>query len=578
MDLFQNPFHTLSASPRDDRRRIAELADEQGLLHDPDACVKARAELTNPGKRISAEIAWLPGLSPAKAAEALLLLEADAEAVRKMEKLTDIVRLNLLASGLSRLHNLNRVEIAEWIFDISRILDRLDASKICGIINEDRIVSGFPEVTDCSLVENELNNRRQYCKSVINNAIESLPDLERIALITFVIESATDEGKEHGPILIHDLVESYELETQVDLEKGEADIKAFVDKIKTHSDNGGGEEMLSKMIDDLMVTVQQWDDVAQPIQVSKKSLGLTHDASQRLAYAIRALAIHIYNEHKNLELAQQLTTFLQKVFSEVPDVSELVSQDADTLGTYEKEKDRDRLFAELKPISSAPSLRTINGIGFGLYGESAPDVESGSVLSTYYFLVFFLPVFPICRYRVIKNNGSYSFLGKAPLRNFDRWHIGISLAIIAMFFLYGLFANNSGGIRSSENSSSYNYTAPSSSPASNVDASSSSGSDGMVAYPDKSNQEVLKTEIEQGKAKANESEARLSEMITRLKSYESQLETYKDAGDSDAYDALVPTYNSLLAEFKAEKTKYDVLVDQVNQQVNLYNSVIQSRR
>jgi len=29
MDLLQNPFHILSASPRDNRRRIMELADEQ---------------------------------------------------------------------------------------------------------------------------------------------------------------------------------------------------------------------------------------------------------------------------------------------------------------------------------------------------------------------------------------------------------------------------------------------------------------------------------------------------------------------------------------------------------------------
>ena len=32
MDLLQNPFYILTASPRDNRQRIMELADERSLL------------------------------------------------------------------------------------------------------------------------------------------------------------------------------------------------------------------------------------------------------------------------------------------------------------------------------------------------------------------------------------------------------------------------------------------------------------------------------------------------------------------------------------------------------------------
>ena len=59
MDLLENPFHILSASPRDNRRRIMELADERSLLLDSGKCMQARSDLTNPRKRLSAEIAWL---------------------------------------------------------------------------------------------------------------------------------------------------------------------------------------------------------------------------------------------------------------------------------------------------------------------------------------------------------------------------------------------------------------------------------------------------------------------------------------------------------------------------------------
>ena len=85
---------------------------------------------------------------------------------------------------------------------------------------------------------------------------------------------------------------------------------------------------------------------------------------------------------------------------------------------------------DLSPISSAPSLSTIYGIGFSLYGSTDHDNETGSYLSTYYFTFLFIPVFPIRRYRVIPTGGGYRFLGKERLRAFDKWHLFISLAMI----------------------------------------------------------------------------------------------------------------------------------------------------
>ena len=378
MDLLQNPFHILQATPRDDKHRIMELADEQGLLHDPDACLKARSEITNPRKRLSAEIAWLPGLSPTKVKEALLLLESNPDGLREMDNLNGIVRINLMVAGLSRLQNLKPAKIAEWILDISRLFDQLIVTELYSTINEDRIVSGFSEVTDYSWVESELNNQQQYCKGVIISALDNLPKKERLAAIIYVVVSATDGGKELAPILIHDIVDAYELESQDALEKGESEIKEKIEQVKTFAASGGSDKILSKMIGELLGLVQEWDDIAQPIQISKKSLGLDHGASQRLAYTVRGLAIHLFNEQGKLEAAQQITTVLQKLFSEVPDVAELIATDANTLEGHEKAKDREKLYADLKPISEAPSLSAIYGIGFRLYGSSDPDRENGS--------------------------------------------------------------------------------------------------------------------------------------------------------------------------------------------------------
>src|SRR6188474_139364 len=65
--LHKNPFWVLWVTTRDDRNRIVELADEKALVLDADVCQKARAELINPRTRLTAEVAWLPGVSPNRA-------------------------------------------------------------------------------------------------------------------------------------------------------------------------------------------------------------------------------------------------------------------------------------------------------------------------------------------------------------------------------------------------------------------------------------------------------------------------------------------------------------------------------
>lgn len=60
--MLDNPFHLLGASTLDDRRRIMELAEEKSLFQDPELIRQAQADLINPRKRLSAEIAWMPGM------------------------------------------------------------------------------------------------------------------------------------------------------------------------------------------------------------------------------------------------------------------------------------------------------------------------------------------------------------------------------------------------------------------------------------------------------------------------------------------------------------------------------------
>jgi len=546
MDLLENPFHILTASPRDNRRRIMELADERSLLLDSSECMEARSDLTNPRKRLSAEVAWLPGVGPKRAGEVLSLLESSLNELLAVDNLSSIARANILAAGLARLSDHNADDIAEWILEIAWAFENIDPEELSVIINEERVVSGFPDVTDLSAVEAEIQERRRYYRKVIKSALNNLSAKELVEVVTVAVESATDNGEEHGPVIIDDLVDSYEVEAQGFLEKEEANINALVERLRAAVDAERPDSVLSPMVNQLTQVVKNWDNVAQPIQISTKSRGLDHDASRRVAGLVRGLAIHMFNEHGKLDFSQQLTNMLQEVFAEVGEVAERTAEDADVLGEIaerrklnrlldpisdlckaarensEKQptsadteaqkvmntapqlisnlsaskpgveilsqgkdeialtlmhcavvygnktekwkpciafleeafkyasnqeiklriqknlttvRDNDRLYGDLTPISSAPSLYTINGIGTKMYGSTDYDPASGSYLSTYYFVFFTIPIFPISRYRVIPTGNGYRFLGKAPLRTFDKWHIAIFLGLIAWMII-----------------------------------------------------------------------------------------------------------------------------------------------
>lgn len=92
-----------------------------------------------------------------------------------------------------------------------------------------------------------------------------------------------------------------------------------------------------------------------------------------------------------------------------------------------------RLLSGTKPVQSAPPLYTINGCGLTIYGRSDPDAESGSYVATYYFVLLFLPILPLRRYRVIPIDRGYRFMRKVPLRRFDKLHLSIVAAAVAWF-------------------------------------------------------------------------------------------------------------------------------------------------
>lgn len=328
--LHQSAFSVLGVTTRDNRRRIVELAEEKSLELDHDVCQKARSDLTNPRTRLSVEIGWLPGVSPRKANQLVENLINAPMAIRQESGLPTLAHLNLLAAAFEAVDGKHDADdLAEFIMEAAYLAEELTPEVVLRDINEDRAVSGFPEVRALDQIEAELTERKRYYRGAIKDALDRLPPMTLVQVMTETVDGVTSGGEDHAPGLIDDLVDSYEVETQGILQKEAENVHKLIKVARDYADSG--EAAVKPYVDKLDAVARNWDKIAQPIQLSSKARGIDHEASRDLAYEIRSLAIDLFNKHDMLAQSQRLTGLIQELFSELPEISDRAEEDKGAL-------------------------------------------------------------------------------------------------------------------------------------------------------------------------------------------------------------------------------------------------------
>lgn len=544
--LESNAFRWLGVTPLDDRGKIIEQAEERALHADPARCQKARADLTNPRTRLAVELAWFPGVRPEVATELLGRLSGDPIATALRGKLPGLARCNLMSAALESVDTAQTPPstLADFMRVFGEAVDRLDPGEILADVNRDRLVAGFPEVRDTTLVEEELTGLKKHYKAAMKAALDAMPSAMLIDTMTLLVERATQSGTRPAPALVDDFVDSYAIETQQVLDREEANLTPLIEGTRAAARSGAS--AVTPLLDKVEQVVRNWTRIAKPIQLSAMARGMAHPKSQGVAYALRRLGIDLHNDHSLTAQAERMTALLRELFAEVGEVAERLAEDAEALGKISEEKKFSELIGPLRalcksaaekaeslpakadlgvsklaamapdhlskfgaagvpatlldqvsdevaqaivyctaifaketnqwarsvemissakrfaktaqtrerieehrrilsrnadmyeglvPVKSAPSLFTLNGFGVKLYGKTDHDAESDSYMATYYFVALFIPIFPICRYRVISDGNAYRFLAKGPLRRFDHVHLAISIGLIAWMML-----------------------------------------------------------------------------------------------------------------------------------------------
>lgn len=328
--LHQNPFHALGITTRDDRRKIVEMAEERALSLDHEICQKARLDLTNPRTRLSAEMSWLPGVAPSAAEKLASALLEDATPFRSNQNVPALARANLMAAALELADGTETVDnSSEQIRCFAWVVDGIDANEVLRDVNEDRAISGFPEVKAVDLIEEELVERRKAYRAVLRNLLNSMDPDKLVETMTDVVLLATENGEEQGPALVDDLADAYELETQGFLHQEAENIATLINSVSNAAPHGPS--AVAPILDKLERVARNWDRVAQPIQLSFKSRGLQHRQSKDVAYALRSLGVDLHNDHGMLDQAHRMTALLQELFAELPDVVERLEEDAEVI-------------------------------------------------------------------------------------------------------------------------------------------------------------------------------------------------------------------------------------------------------
>jgi hypothetical protein len=204
-------------------------------------------------------------------------------------------------------------------------VNSIDSDEILRDINEDRKVSSFPEVKGIEYIEAELANRNSFYVESIKNTLNKFSPEKLVDVVTQVVNLSTNSGNNHAPLLIDDLIDNYEIETQSYLQREGENIEMLINAARNAAPAGANH--VTPVIDRLEEILRKWSKIARPVQVSKKARGMNHDLSQNLAFNIRSLGIDLFNKHGMLGISDRIVKIIRDVFDKLPEVVQYIEKD-----------------------------------------------------------------------------------------------------------------------------------------------------------------------------------------------------------------------------------------------------------
>lgn len=383
MTLFlENPFFVLGVTPESSRSEILAKAEEAALLDDPDRVSQCRATLTNPAKRLDAELRFLPGVRTDEIEAICSALKKDLASVVNWpaEKLSGIARSNVMIAAVSSIDlstSAKAPSLIPLIWDAAKSFDQQTIEQIEAQINQSRTAARFPSVKDTARMSDILQDiRREYLKN-ITTAFDSLRTAEVIDVLSKELSLAESErAKSSGsviPALLEDLMNSYEIAAQVFINKEKETADRLISEIPQgckEMEMTSGSVMLLQQLQEL---VQKWVTVIGILDRFHLLKGESYEPTRSLFVHIRQLAVKLSNEYQCFQASKGITEKILRPLAFDSERTKATEEDLRKLCEILDNSNADNFIPVTGEVCLNPQARGLKGLGDLTSDFSSPD-------------------------------------------------------------------------------------------------------------------------------------------------------------------------------------------------------------
>ena len=339
-DLNDNPFAVLDVTPRTTRQEIHDAVEEATLDADGVQAERkidlSRQALIAPNERLRAELTYLLEMRPAEARSALRST-SEREWLEVANSTIGVARTNALVQSV----------VASCSFDdgfkafryMFEAWDEVDDSEVTARINESRLLAGIAEATLRDVRRGLSELRKNQAKRTVQHlyADSRFPRL----LSGLILETLIPAGKvgEKFPAAV---LAAYSTKIGGVLasagDRAVAELQKFVADATTEAFGNFKQEL------------EQWDELAQPIQLVSEAKGVDDAHSKELYVRVRQSALNLANDKDRHHDALKVTNLAAEIFAELPWSVEAIQKDTEDLNNIILNKGRERI---LEPLASA---------------------------------------------------------------------------------------------------------------------------------------------------------------------------------------------------------------------------------
>lgn len=314
MNWQENPFYILQIPMTATKSVINDKTDDL-CFDDPDHEEKyeeARSLLSNPQKRISAEIRWFPGISDSEDRK----LKTDLSQGKPLSGnfVNDLVHMNALIYNLSCEKEDQMIIV---LAEIDRLYQNISLEDVRMWINATRQKAHITLIQNTEILRTEWNEVRNDVRSAVHSVVK---EMRRERYTRFANELAKQTfGRKDFGVILEDFFSTYQLDMNAFIIEEQEKISQIIQCVA----DSPNEENIKR----LEMEIQPFSSVIRPVAMMQEAKGIDDSAGAFGIYRkVYDLSVDFYKADKDV-YALLLLQLLKRAFSYIKWIKKQLEHD-----------------------------------------------------------------------------------------------------------------------------------------------------------------------------------------------------------------------------------------------------------